>query len=209
MMPDSECETIDSAMAALKKRFKPADIEELRGFEFHYRAQGGDESIEQLGLSIQQLGRKAFPTIVGKDFDRLIKGRFYQALLIKWQRKLGCPKPDEGFHDLLAHVRMFEEHEEQFAASAQTQNEVKKGSGVGSQKVPQYKPPHKQDPEKLPGRAVNRGTVSFRERRCHKCKQIGHIRKDCLVKTEIPGCTPQVTNTSAVGATEFLFELRI
>jgi len=66
----------------------------------------------------------------------LIKGLFYQALLVKWQWKLGCPKPDEGFHDLLARVRMFEEHEKQFAASAQTRNEVKKGSGDGSQKVP-------------------------------------------------------------------------
>jgi len=45
MMPDSERETVDSAVTALKKRFKPADIEELRGLEFNYRAQGGDESI--------------------------------------------------------------------------------------------------------------------------------------------------------------------
>lgn len=152
MMPDSERETIDSAMAALKKRFKPADIEELRGLEFHYRLR---EEMYLFGLSIQKLGHKAFPTIVGKDFDCLIKGRFYPALLVKLQRKLGCPKPDKGFHDLLARARMFEEHEKQFVASAQTRNEVKKGSGDGSRKVPQYKPPDKQDPENLPGRTVN------------------------------------------------------
>ena len=123
--------------------------------------------------------------------------------LVKWQQKLGCPKPDEGFHDLLARARMFEGREKQFAASAQAQNEVKKGSGDGYRKVPQYKPLDKQNPEKPPERAVSRGTVSFRERRCHRCKQTGHIHKDCPIKTETPGRTPQVANTSAVGATEF------
>ena len=44
---------------------------------------------------------------------------------------------------------MFEEHKKQFAASAQTRNEVK-GSGDGSREVPQYKPPDKQHPEKPP-----------------------------------------------------------
>jgi hypothetical protein len=73
----------------LKKHFKPGDIEELRGLEFHHHTQTTTEMIEQLGLSVQQLGRKAFPTIVGKDYT------FYQALLVKWQGKLGSPKPDE------------------------------------------------------------------------------------------------------------------
>lgn len=59
MLPDSECDTIDNAIQALKKRFKPKYIEELRGLEFHHRTQG-NESIEQLGIGIQQLGRKAF-----------------------------------------------------------------------------------------------------------------------------------------------------
>ena len=87
MLPEGECETIHSAIFALKKRFMPADIEELRGLEFYHHAQGENESVEQLGLSIQQLGRKAFPTctITGKHFDRLLKGRFYQVLLVKWQ----------------------------------------------------------------------------------------------------------------------------
>lgn len=61
MLPDEERDTMECAVTALKKRFMPADIEELRGLEFHYRSQGGNESIEQLGISIQQLGRKAFP----------------------------------------------------------------------------------------------------------------------------------------------------
>ena len=118
MIPVCERQTVSDAVAALRKRFTPKDIEELRGLEFHHHAQGPNESVEQLGISIQQLGRKAFPGITGKNFDRLLKGRFYQALLVKWQRKLGCPKTDEGFHDLLARARMLEEHEKQFAASA-------------------------------------------------------------------------------------------
>ena len=101
MLPSTECSDVESAIKALSNRFKPRDIEELRGLEFHHKTQG-NESIDQLGISIQQLGRKAFPSIVGKDFERLLKGRFYQALLLKWQQKLGAPKPNESFHDLLA-----------------------------------------------------------------------------------------------------------
>ena len=78
--------------------FKPSDIEELRRLQFHHLSQG-DESIEQLGISVQQLGQKAFPNITGKDFDQLLKGCLYQALQVKWQR--GAPMPDEIFHDLL------------------------------------------------------------------------------------------------------------
>ena len=66
MSPDAECCNIESAITALGKRFKPKGIEELRGLEFHHKTQG-NESIDQLGISIQQLGRKAFPSIVGKD----------------------------------------------------------------------------------------------------------------------------------------------
>lgn len=75
------------AVEHLKKRFKPVDIEELKGIEFHQKMQG-TESIEQLGISLQKLGRKAFPGTSGKEFDRLLKGRFFQALHTKWQRRL-------------------------------------------------------------------------------------------------------------------------
>ena len=37
---------------------------------------------------------------------------------MKWQRKLGSPKPEETFHDLFTRARMLEECEKQFAASA-------------------------------------------------------------------------------------------
>ncbi len=100
---------------------------------------GGSASVREQHLlagpqSIQQLGR------TGIDFDCLLKGQFYQALLIKRQRKLGCLK---SFHNILAHARMLEEHEKQFAASAHP-NETRKGSSDGSRKTPHRNIPDKE-----------------------------------------------------------------
>ena len=47
MLPASDIENVESAIEALRKRFKPRDIEELRGLEFHHKIQGSD-TIEQL-----------------------------------------------------------------------------------------------------------------------------------------------------------------
>ena len=119
MLPDSEKSEVEVVIAALRKWFKPGGIKELCGLEFHHQTQG-DETIEQLGLSIQQLGRKAFPSITGKDFDRSLKG--YQALLIKWQRKLRPPKVEESFYDLYTCARLSEKYEKEYAASAESRN---------------------------------------------------------------------------------------
>ena len=75
---------------ALKYRFKPVDIEELQVIEFHQLVQG-TQSVEELGIELQKLAKRAFPVLTGKDLDRLLKGRFFQALLPCWQRKLGAP----------------------------------------------------------------------------------------------------------------------
>ena len=72
------------------------------------------ETVQQLGIEIQRLGRKAFPSMIGKEFDRLLKGRFYQALLVKWQRKLGPPKTSESFYELYDRARALEEQERQY-----------------------------------------------------------------------------------------------
>ena len=84
----------------------------------------GEESIEQLGMDLQRLGRKAFPGIEGKEFDRLLKGRLYQALHPRWQRKLNAPRPDETFAQLFERARMLEQHEKQFTASAACRTET-------------------------------------------------------------------------------------
>ena len=75
--------------------------------EFHQLIQT-DQSVEALGLVSQRLAKRAFPMLKGKDFDRLAKGRFFQALLPCWQRKLGAPKPDESFDELFNRARTTE-----------------------------------------------------------------------------------------------------
>ena len=57
-----------------------------------------------------------------------MKGRFYQALHVKWQRKLGAPKPGESFHELYDRARMLEQYEKQYSASVQAQSEIIKRS---------------------------------------------------------------------------------
>ena len=42
MLPASDIENVESAIEALRKRFKPRDIEELQGLEFHHKIQGSD-----------------------------------------------------------------------------------------------------------------------------------------------------------------------
>ena len=79
MLAKDEKSSYARAISVLKDRFRSVEIEELKGLEFHRRVQT-DESIERLGMDLQKLGRKAFPSTGGKDFDRLLKGRFYQAL---------------------------------------------------------------------------------------------------------------------------------
>ena len=191
MLPSEEQATIAAATSGLRKRLKPADIEELRGLEFHHRTQGVDETIEQLGVSIQRLGRKAFPSITGRDFDRLLKGRFYQALMVRWQRKLGCPKPEEGFHDLFTRARMLEEQEKQFAASAisrQDTNTRPRKSNTSHKDKPKQ-------PEKSPSTSASPNPSSQVPKvQCYKCKKPGHLRKDCPLKAEAPGRSPTGTN---------------
>ena len=82
MLPEEEKSSYAKVVVALQKRFRSLDIEELRGLEFHQLIQE-KQSVEQLGMELQKLGRKAFPTSGMKEFDRIIKGRFYQALLPK------------------------------------------------------------------------------------------------------------------------------
>ena len=104
------------------------DIEELRGLEFHTRVQG-DESIEKLDIDIQKLGHKAFTTMKGKEFDCIVKGRFFQALHVKWQRKLESPRPTESFSELYDRARMLERHEKQYAASAAARGDTTHNTG--------------------------------------------------------------------------------
>ena len=137
MLTPEERNDYAKAIGALRKRFKLVAIEELRGMEFHQLMQDS-QSIEQLGIELQRLARKAFPSISGKEQDILLKGRFYQALLPRWQRKL-VPKPEETFTELYDRVRTLEKHEKQYATSAaaraeNTKTDKKHVSNYGKQK---------------------------------------------------------------------------
>ena len=122
------------------------------------------------------LGCKVFPTISGKDFDRLFKCLFYQALLVKWQQRLGCPKPEEGFHDLLSRARMLEKHEKQFTASAQNRTEARRRPAEGSRKQPAKLSGRRALPvtSKAPEKTPEVGSPPI-QARCYKCKQMGHM----------------------------------
>ena len=127
MLSKESKQSYSTAVEALRKRFHPVDIEELRGAEFYQICQK-DESVEELGIKLQAAARKAFPSLLGKEHDRLMKGRFFQSLLPKWQRKLGAPKTEETFEDLFNRARTAEKHDQQYSQSAADKNDSRKKS---------------------------------------------------------------------------------
>ena len=60
LLPDSVKASYSETVEALRKRFKPVDIEELCGIEFHQMVQGS-QSVEELGLELQHVAKRAFP----------------------------------------------------------------------------------------------------------------------------------------------------
>ena len=114
-------------------------------FEFHQKIEAADESVEQLGIDLQTLGRKAFPQACGREFNRLLKGHFFQSLRTKWQRKLGAPKPGETFYELYDRARTLERHEQQYNATA-TARDAKSPTSDRPLKPKQPRPPRDTQP---------------------------------------------------------------
>ena len=56
LLPDSVKASYSKTVEALRKRFKPVDIEELRETEFHQMVQGS-QSVEELGLELQHVAK--------------------------------------------------------------------------------------------------------------------------------------------------------
>lgn len=204
MLPKEDKSSYNRAVASLKKRFRSVEIEELKGLEFHRRVQG-EESVEQLGMDLQKLGRKAFPSTEGKELDRLLKGRFYQALHPKWQRKLNAPRTDETFEQLFERARMVEQHEKQFSASAACRNEPQTKK---KQAVPSSKPAISQKSHKVPEVASTPAPAPMKGL-CRDCGQAGHWARNCPRRSkdkkqqEAPGrSVSEVSRTSCVEAKE-------
>ena len=179
VLPEEKQKDYDAVVKKLKGRFRSVDIEELKGMKFHQKMQKG-ESVEQLGIDLLDLGRKAFPKITGTEFDRIMKGRFFQALHTKWQRKLGAPKPAETFSELYDRARTCERHEQQFTETALARG------------APPRQPTNNQAPSR--GRNVtpsggipfqrqnnndNRGGSPRPRDGCFKCGDPGHIARYC------------------------------
>ena len=193
LLPDDVKASYSATVSVLRSKFKPVDIEELRGTEFHQLVQKG-QSVEQLGLQLQKVAKRAFPTLVGKDLDRLLKGRFFQALLPKWQRRLGAPKTDESFDELFNRARTTECREQQYNDIADERrgkdrtkredNETNRGKGSDSRlKVPSedsesngYKP--------TSDRSASRQGLQHIQ--CRACGQYGHMARNCGQKRK-PG----------------------
>ena len=174
--------------------------------EFHSLMQES-QSAEQLGLQLQKLAHKAFPSFSGDDFDRLLKGRFYSALLPKWQKKLGAPRPSEKFHDLYERARTVERHDQQFQASAVGRSEKKDGQPEQSSKpamVTKSAGSGASTSEESPSSASG-GSRSTR-RSCFICKSINHLARNCPEKKhrhEARGRTrPNQSSQSTVSVVE-------
>ena len=74
MLPASEKATYKAVVEVLECRFHSLDIEELRGLKFHQLMQD-TQSVEDVGIQLQRLARKAFPKSGAKEFDRMLKGQ--------------------------------------------------------------------------------------------------------------------------------------
>ena len=71
-------------------------------------------SAEELGVKLQAAATKAFPSLMGKEQERLMKDKFIHSLLPKWQRKLGAPKTEESFEDIFNRARTAKKHDQQY-----------------------------------------------------------------------------------------------
>ena len=190
VIPEKEQKDYDVVVKKLKETFHCVDIEELKGIEFHQKMQK-EESVEQLGIDLLDLGRKAFPKIVGTEFDRILKGRFFQALHTKWQRKLGAPKPAETFNELYDRARTYERHEQQFTETAVAKGESQKPSGSmkspGNQapgdKVKSKTTTANSEKDRIPSMTFQRRNTrsgNFKHREgCFKCGDLNHIARNC------------------------------
>ena len=119
MMPDDDRKSFDKVVAHLKKRFRPIDIAELSGLEFHQKSQGED-SVEQLGLDFANSGEKSLSINSARVWSNA-EGEILSSPRPKVAKEAGHPEIG-SFTELYDWARMLEQHEKQYQASAQAQH---------------------------------------------------------------------------------------
>ena len=213
LLPDTVKASYRETVDALRKRFKPVDIEELRGIEFHKLTQG-TLSVEKLGLELQRLAKRAFPSLSGKDVDRLLKGRFFQALQTRWQRKLGALKPEETFDELFSRARVAECREHQYVeveGAVGKQNKTVNGANEKreqttdsnkSKRVKDSEKPAEEQSKSVEKPNPSSARRSYRNLQCNACYRFGHIARYCRNRSrgsaESPGkSAPKALVTTA------------
>ena len=89
----------------------------------------------------------------------MMKGRFFQALHTRWQRKLGAPRPEETFSQLFERARMFEQLEKQYSEAAASRSDQHPKKAGSSKPVPNStqnsQPPKQVKPVDASVRACN------------------------------------------------------
>ena len=149
------------------------------------------QTVEQLGIELQRLGRKAFPNADSKEFDRMLKGRFFQALHPKWQRKVGAPETSETFNELYDRACTVERQEKQISASAAARGDSKAPTDRSHAKQQQVvnKPTKRQNaPQNSTSRS--RSTVQSQAstqqeseqylRGCWLCGSLNYLARNCI-----------------------------
>ena len=203
MFPDEDKKKYDLVIDRLKSRFKPVDIEEPESIEFHQKMQDSGEYVEKLGICLQKLAGKAFPQITGKEFDRLLRGRFFQALLPKWQRKLGVPKLGESFSELYNKARTLEHHEKQFSEVAVSAR--KSNVSVDKKKETSHSPTVSvvNEEQSRTTRRTGNSIISHKRYQkasvqCFQCKKLGHYARECPLNNSKMEAHGQSSAKSAV-----------
>ena len=145
-----------------------------------------------------QLAKKAFPSLGDKDRDRLLKGRFFQALLPKWQRKVGAPKLEESFAALYERARVCERHDPQYQRPS-------KGSRESSNKARNTDSHKQQDSSETPTQGAYQPQKRQSSIKCFGCQELGHFKRNCPKRqrdrSEAPGSTSQQDRTPPLGST--------
>ena len=156
-----------------------------------------DQTVEKLGLQLMKLAKKAFPSLGAKELDRLLKGRFYQSLLPKWQRKLGAPKLEESFNALYERARTCERHDQQYRSTRESHglsiSPKPQNSGTKNREATEVSAEGKDPPRK------RQSSI-----KCFGCQELGHFKCNCPKlqkdKSEAPGSSSKQTESSSTAA---------